>query len=89
MSDTRQEKITRGREAAELLGDDEYTGAWDLAAARVRDRLYTQWQSAESADDPKAKAAWAQTKALDLIEEELRRIVAEGQFEQEALRRTQ
>lgn len=80
---TVQQDIERGRQAARMLDDAVFNGAVEDA----RQRFYEEWLSAGTPAD--REAAWAKTHALNAVGDSLRRTVSEGDFAEEALRRSQ
>ena len=79
-----QERIARGRRAAEMLEDPVYLEAVAAARKAAVDRFL----DSDQPDQTRAVAAWAMDKALSLVRDELRRILSEGQFAAEAVKRS-
>jgi hypothetical protein len=78
-----QEALERGREARRILDSEVYAEAVDSARARAVE----EWQA--TMDPQEQYAAWAKARALSAVADELRRIISEGEYAEELLRRRQ
>jgi hypothetical protein len=73
--------VERGREAAGILGSE----TWKEAFRMAREEYHTRWIGTN--DREEQYQAWAQTRALEDIERQLRKLVSQGQHSAERLRR--
>lgn len=81
---TPEERIERAATAKRLLSDPVLTQAFDSA----RSEVVKKWLEADKPDHEDARTAWAVNKALDLVHDDLRRVISAGEIAAH-LRRTQ
>ena len=71
---TPEQRIERGRRASEMLRDEVLLEAFDAAKAQ----FVEEWLA--SPETERQRAAWAKYHAVDAVQDDLRRIVADGQI---------
>lgn len=70
---TNEEKVRRGQRAEAILADE----VFDSAIEQARFSFYEEWIG--TSDEREQYAAWAKTHGLEVIVQELRVIISEGE----------
>lgn len=79
---TTEETAERGRRVSALLED-----TLNEAFRRAEEEIIAEWKA--TADPEAQRMAWAKVQAIPAVQEILRRIVADGEYAREVLRRRQ
>lgn len=73
---TKEQRMERGRIAKGYQSDP----LIKEAQIKARDELVKDWLDADEFDEKKARIVWSIAKAIEVVDDELRRIIADGQF---------